>query len=33
MGVASGSIVEPALQLLRSLHVDVQHEGEPGRDG
>jgi len=28
MGVASASIVEPTLQLLRSLHVDVQHEGE-----
>jgi len=26
MGVASASIVEPTLQLLRSLHVDVQHE-------
>ena len=28
VGMASVSIVEPALQLLRSLHVDVQHEGE-----
>ena len=27
MGVASASIVEPVLQLLRNLNVDVQHEG------
>ena len=28
MGVASASIVEPVLQLLRNLNLDVQHEGE-----
>ena len=27
MGVASASIVEPVLQLLRNLNLDVQHEG------
>ena len=27
MGVTSASVVEPVLQLLRSLHLDVQHEG------
>ena len=28
IGVASATAVEPSLQLLRSLHVDVQQEGE-----
>jgi len=27
IGVASATAVEPSLQLLRSLHVDVQQEG------
>ena len=27
MGVASAAIVEPVLQLLKNLNVDVQHEG------
>ena len=27
MGVASASIVEPVLQLLKNLNLDVQHEG------
>ncbi len=30
MGVVSVSIVEPCLQLLRSLHVDVQYQGTCG---
>ena len=35
MGVASASIVEPVLQLLRNLNLDVQHEGGDslGADG
>ena len=28
IGVASATAVEPSLQLLRSLHVDVQQEGK-----
>ena len=28
MGAASASIVDPLLQLLKSLHSDVQHEGD-----
>lgn len=27
MGVASAAIVEPVLQLLKNLNLDVQHEG------
>ena len=27
MGVVSASIVDPLLQLLKSLHSEVQHEG------
>ncbi len=27
MGAVSASMVEPLLQLLKSLHSDVQHEG------
>ncbi len=28
MGVASPAIVDPVLELLQSLHVEVQYEGE-----
>jgi len=27
MGVASTTIVDPVLELLQSLHLEVQHEG------